>query len=141
MENFVLKNGNYIAGVDFGVCDTDYVVGMIMKINDDGNCEIVDTMRLNQSKHWDKKRKEDYKKIVEKMLDYYPKRTKIGELQTLGDNDDRKILQVLHKGDYIIGYNGDRGTIIEVNYPYIVVEYAGMQRDIHITDVKQFQFN
>ena len=75
------------------------------------------------------------------MLDYYPKRTKIGELQTLGDNDDRKILQVLRKGDYIIGYNGDRGIIIEVNYPYIVIEYAGIQRDIHITNVKQFQFN
>ena len=141
MENFVLKNGNYIAVVDFGVCDTDYVVGMIMKINDDDNCEIVDTMRLNQSKHWDEKRKERFEKSLQRMLDYYPKRTKIGELQTLGDNDDRKILQVLRKGDYIIGYNGDRGTIIEVNYPYIVVEYAGMQRDIHITDVKQFQFN
>ena len=63
MENFVLKNGNYIAGVDFGVCDTDYVVGMIMKINDDGNCEIVDTMRLNQSKHWDKKEKKDLKNL------------------------------------------------------------------------------
>lgn len=37
MENFILKSGNYIAGVDFGICDTDYVVGMIMKINDDNN--------------------------------------------------------------------------------------------------------
>lgn len=141
MENFILKSGNYIAGVDFGVCDTDYVVAMIMKINDDGSCEMINTMRLNQSKYWDEKRKERFEKSLQRMLDYYPKRTKIGELQTLGDNDDRKILQVLHKGDYIIGYNGDRGTIIEINYPYIVVEYAGMQRDIHVANVKQFQFN
>lgn len=105
------------------------------------NERLNEIMRLNQFKHWDEKRKEDYKKIVEKMLDYYSKRTKIGELQTLGDNDDRRILEVLCKGDYIIGYNGDRGTIIEVNYPYIVVEYAGIQRDIHVINIKQFQFN
>ena len=48
---------------------------------------------------------------------------------------------VLQEGDYIVGYNGDRGIITEVNYPYIVVEYADIKRDIHVCNVKQFIFN
>lgn len=141
MENFILKKGDYIAAVDFGVHPTDYVVGIIMKISEDEGYEVINTMRLNQSKYWDERRKERFEKSLQRMLEYYPKRTKIGELQTLEDNDDRNILQVLHKSDYIVGYNGDRGTIIEVNYPYIVVEYAGIKRDIHVSNIKQFIFN
>lgn len=140
MNRFLIQKDKYFAAVDFGERE-DISVMIVAKQNNDGTIEIVDSKRLGHSRDWDELKKEEYQKTVEKLLEYYPKRTKIGELQTLGDNDNRDILMVLQEGDYIVGYNGDRGTITEVNYPYIVVEYADIKRDIHVCNVKQFIFN
>ena len=140
MNRFLVQKDKYFAAVDFGARE-DISVMIVAKQNNDGTIEIVYSKRLGHSRDWDELKKEEYQKTVEKSLEYYPKRTKIGELQTLGDNDDRDILMVLQEGDYIVGYNGDRGIITEVNYPYIVVEYADIKRDIHVCNVKQFIFN
>lgn len=143
MDSFIIQKDRYFAAVDFGAKEyPDLSVMIVAKQNDDGTIEIIDSKRFGLSKDFkEESKREEYINMVNKLLDFYPKRTKIGELQTLGDNDDRDILQVLRGGDYIVGYNGDRGTITEVNYPYIVVEYADIKRDIHVCNVKQFIFN
>ena len=142
-DNFVIKGGNYIAAVDFGSDQhNDISVEMILKYNQSKKIyEIESSKCLGKSKEFDKQKRENYINYISDLINSYSLRLKIGELQTLDDNDDRKVLDLLKEGDYIKCYNQNQGIIKEVKFPFFIIEFCNLEMEVHIMDIKQFTFN
>lgn len=64
----------------------------------------------------------------------------ISKLITLSDNDDREVLEVLEKGDYVECYNGNRGTIVDIKDYNYTLNLDGFVTTVTIPDIKSYKF-
>lgn len=64
----------------------------------------------------------------------------IFELVTLSDNDDREVLEVLEKGDYVECYNGNRGKIVDIEDYNYTLDLDGFITTVTINDIKSYKF-
>lgn len=64
----------------------------------------------------------------------------IFELVTLSDNDDREVLEVLEKGDYVECYNGNRGKIVDIEDYNYTLDLDGFIITVTINDIKSYKF-
>lgn len=64
----------------------------------------------------------------------------IFELVTLSDNDDREVLEVLEKGDYVECYNGNRGKIVDIEDYNYTLDLDGFINTVTINDIKSYKF-
>lgn len=64
----------------------------------------------------------------------------IFELVTLSDNDDREVLEVLEKGDYVECYNGNRGKIVDIEDYNYTLDLYGFITTVTINDIKSYKF-
>lgn len=62
------------------------------------------------------------------------------KLVTLSDNDDREVLEVLEKGDYVECYNGNRGTIVDIKDYNYTLNLDGFVTIVTIHDIKSYKF-
>lgn len=64
----------------------------------------------------------------------------ISKLITLSDNDDREVLEVLEKGDYVECYNGNCGKIVDIKDYNYTLNLDGFITTVTIHDIKSYKF-
>lgn len=141
MDSFVINNEKYIIGVDFGKYD-DVTVKMVFR-RKGKQLEILESEVLN---------KEDFKKEEErqKYLDYFKYLLDNNLIECKGYNgffdtsEDEikreKQIKELKVGDYIECYNGNRGVIKNINFPYFDIHLKDsciVWQNVHMMDIKR----
>lgn len=143
MTNFVISNDKYIISVDFGHYE-DIPVQMTFEIEKDKSLKIIESKILHKEDFEKDSDREKYFDYCQYLIDnYLIGNGEYNDFFYISENptDRENQIKELRVGDYIECYNGNRGVIQSINFPYFNIHLKDsciiVYQNIHMMDIKK----